>query len=80
MKAFYENPGEPDVGIAGAEMCLEFNLSMDDRDGDRKILLDFFDEFADGKGQVWFEDECPDCFMVLVKGKCISKNCVRNNG
>ena len=83
MKVFIEIPGDHSVGIDDGQVVIDFGEAdipsdIEDRQILRKLLNDAFSDYFAQKIGVLFEDECPDCGNILVKNKCINKNCPQN--
>ena len=93
MKIHITTPGDKSVGIWGdvIEITMDRDLPQDteERNGMRKSLADFFTDFCDnGKAQVAFDDECPECGAVMewrpnmfgYEGcyVCMNQNCLSN--
>ena len=82
MKIYIISEGDRSVGIAQSETTIDTNMNIknlkdEDRGEMRKELRDFFYMFHNnGRTDVWFEDECPDCFARLRNGKCVNKGCI----
>ena len=79
MKIFIHDSGEKTVGIHGSIITVEtdFNLVDFDRNEICKELTKVFTDIFDlvGGVNVWFEDECPDCFKKYKNKKHIC-NCM----
>lgn len=83
IKAIIFAHGDPSVGMFGWELemtikNLDMKLDIEDpiengREDLRKDITEFFITWLDyGKVEVSFSDECPDCFKVGCKGKCMN--------
>lgn len=90
MKIYISDQGDRGVGISSNEMTVDLNWDIDsdiknsdynvqDRDVLRKSFLEFAKDvldFCNGRVDVVFGDECPDCLKVLVDDKCHNENCI----
>ncbi len=85
MKIHISDQGDRDVGINPNEMTIDLNWYIEtkqDRKGLRKTFEDFARDvldFCNGRIDVVFDDECPDCLTIMKDDKCVSKGCISNN-
>ena len=75
--------GDPSVGINDLTDKIELQWDLDETSGERerirKILRDAWSElYDDGKVDVHFGDECPDCFGLLGNHKPSCPSAVSN--
>ena len=84
MKIHISDQGDRSVGISPNEMTVDLNWVMQyeqDREELRKTFLEFARDvldFCNGRIDVVFGDECPDCLSIMEYEKCVCKDCISN--
>ena len=76
--------GQELLGINSAEYVIQTPYVGSELNHDLRITMkNGFCQvvrFVEGLGirHCWFEDECPDCYTLLVNNQCTNQNCVQN--